>query len=146
MIGILSEIGRIDEASAAAREALPMMRRARRYFVEEWAYLFWRRGQRESAALLLGASDAKCVRDELPLQANERRLIAAARAALEGAAAGRSRALAAGAALGEADLPAASPRRWRPRRRRIARPRRPSMPLAQSNNVALFVIDDKLTI
>ena len=47
LVGILSEMGRIDEASAVAREALPLMRRTQRYFVEEWVYLFWRRGQVE---------------------------------------------------------------------------------------------------
>ena len=72
------------------------MRRAQTYFVEEWAYLFWRRGQVETAARLLGASDAQRPGAAEPLQPNERRLIAEARAALAGAAAagrvrGRSR-------------------------------------------------------
>ena len=83
LIGILSEMGRIDEASAMAREALPIMRRARAYYVEEWVYLFWRRRQFDTATLLLGASDAEQIRAAVPLQVNEHRLIAEARAALE---------------------------------------------------------------
>jgi tetratricopeptide (TPR) repeat protein len=83
LIGILSEMGRIDEASAVAREALPLMRRARYTYLEEWVYLFWRRGQFDAATRLLGASDAERVRFDTPLQENERRLIAEARPALE---------------------------------------------------------------
>jgi hypothetical protein len=83
LIGILSETGRIDEALAAAREALPAMRRARYLYIEEWVYLFWRLGLHESAALLLGASDAERARFGTPHQENERRLIGAARAALQ---------------------------------------------------------------
>jgi tetratricopeptide (TPR) repeat protein len=83
LIGILGEMGRIDDASAAAREAIPVMRRARYTYIEEWVYLFWRRGQIDTATLLLGASDAERVRFGTPHQENERRLIAEARAALE---------------------------------------------------------------
>ncbi len=105
VVGILSEMGRIDEASTAAAEALPLMRRARRYYVEEWAYLFWRRGQIDTATLLIGASDAEQIRDEAPLQECERRLIAEARAALAQLQPGAlARGLAAGAALGEREL------------------------------------------
>ena len=49
LIGILSESGRIDEASAVAREALPILRRTKYTYVEEWVYLFWRRGQDDVA-------------------------------------------------------------------------------------------------
>jgi tetratricopeptide (TPR) repeat protein len=83
LIGIQSEMGRIDEASTAAREAIPIMRRARYSYIEEWLYLFWRRGQLDTAAVLLGASDAERLRYGTPHQENERRLIAQARAALE---------------------------------------------------------------
>ncbi len=105
-MGILSELGRIDEAVRAARDVLPFMRRARTYFVEEWAYLFWRRGQREAAARLIGASDAQCIKDDVPRQPNEERLIAQARADLEAVpgAEAFARNLAAGARLGEAEL------------------------------------------
>jgi hypothetical protein len=89
-------MGRIDEASAFAREAMPVMRRARSIYIEEWVHLFWRRGQLETAALLLGTRDAKRARSGTPHQENERRLIAEARAALA------------------ADLPAAAQRAaWR---------------------------------
>jgi hypothetical protein len=104
-IGILSEMGRVEEASAFAREAFPVMRRARSIYIEEWVYLFWRRGQLETAALLLGASDAERARLGTPHQENERRLIAQARAALtaELPAAALASALAAGALLQDSD-------------------------------------------
>jgi hypothetical protein len=82
-IGILSEMGRLDEASALACEALPLMRHAREPFVEKWVYLFWRRGQFCAATRLLGAVDADRGRFATPLQENERRLLAEARPALE---------------------------------------------------------------
>jgi tetratricopeptide (TPR) repeat protein len=122
LMGVLSEVGRIDEASTTAREVLPLMRRTQRYFVEEWVYLFWRRGQIDTSALLLGASDAQQMRDGAPLQPNEQRLIAEARAALaavllpDAFASG----LAAGAALGDAEIHSliskalAQPRAYRP--------------------------------
>jgi hypothetical protein len=106
VVGTLSEMGRIDEASTMAGEALPLMRRAKTYYVEEWAYLFLRRRQRETATLLLGASDAERVRLGVPLQQNEQRLIVEVRAALEAQmqpdefASG----LAAGATLGDTEL------------------------------------------
>jgi predicted ATPase/DNA-binding winged helix-turn-helix (wHTH) protein len=83
LIGILSEMGHIDEASAAAHEAMPIMRRARYTFIEEWVYLFWRRGQIDTAAVLLGGADAERLRFGTPHQENERRLIAQARAEIE---------------------------------------------------------------
>jgi predicted ATPase/DNA-binding winged helix-turn-helix (wHTH) protein len=82
LIGILSEMGDVDEASTLARDALPIMRRAQTYFVEEWVYLFWRRGQVDTATLLLGVCDADVLRSGAPLQDNEARLVAQARAAL----------------------------------------------------------------
>ncbi len=85
LMGILSEMGRVDDASRAARDALPFMRRSHNYFLEEWIYLFWRRGQLEVAALLLGTLDAAAARIGMPLQSNERRLIATARKGIEGA-------------------------------------------------------------
>jgi predicted ATPase len=106
VVGILSEMGRIDEASAAASDALPIMRRAQEYYVEEWAYLFWRRGQIDTATILLGASEAQGVRADVPLQHNEKRLIAEVRAALEAQPHPHALApdLATGAALGEGEL------------------------------------------
>ncbi len=106
VIGIQSELGAIDEAAAAARQLLPLIRRTRRHFIEEWVYLFWRRGQIELATLLLGASDAHTARVGEPPQPNERRLIAAARAALatHGTAEAYASRLAAGAALGDDEI------------------------------------------
>ena len=82
-MGILSEMGLVAEASDVAREALPIMRRTQNYYLEEWVYLFWRRGQSDVAARLLGALDASSRKTGLPTQHNERRLMAKARAALE---------------------------------------------------------------
>lgn len=106
LIGILSEMDRIEDAAIVAQEALPSMRRTRNLYIEEWVYFFWRRGQVETASLLLGAYEAKRARTGEPLQPNERRLIAQARAAIEtGVQAEPLRqALAAGAALGDLEL------------------------------------------
>jgi hypothetical protein len=59
------------------------MRRSHSYVLEDWIYLFWRRGQSDVAARLLGAFDALLKRTGLPSQFNEQRLIDTARAALE---------------------------------------------------------------
>ena len=83
LMGILSEMGLVAEASDVAREALPIMRRTQNYYLEEWIYLFWRRGQSDVAAQLLGTLDASSRKTGLPTQPNERRLMAKARAALE---------------------------------------------------------------
>ena len=82
LIGILSEMGLVAEASDVAREALPIMRRTQTYYLDEWVFLFWRRGQFDVAARLLGALDASSRKTGLPTQHNERRLIAKVRAAL----------------------------------------------------------------
>jgi hypothetical protein len=68
--------------------------------------LFWRRGQIDTATLLLGASDSERVRADVPLQHNEQRLIAEARTALEAQLHPDAFAssLAAGAALGGGEL------------------------------------------
>jgi predicted ATPase/DNA-binding winged helix-turn-helix (wHTH) protein len=101
-IGTLSEAGRIDEATAVAVEGLPVMRQSRGLFFEEWIYLFWRRGMPDVAARLLGAFDVEQARIGTPLQPNERRLLAQARAGLESQMAPEAFAShhAAGAALG----------------------------------------------
>jgi hypothetical protein len=105
-VGVLSELGRIDEASALARESLGVMRRTQTCLIDAWLHLFWRRGQLDQAALLLGAVDARRARDIAPVQANEQRLVAEARAALERelAPAALQSHLAAGAALATKDL------------------------------------------
>ena len=106
VVGILGEIGRVEEASSAARESLPFMRRAKQYFLDVFVYLLWRREQLESAALLLGASEAVIAAHRAPRQPNERRLIAQARPALEAAlpADAFARLVAQGAALSELEL------------------------------------------
>jgi predicted ATPase/class 3 adenylate cyclase len=107
-MGILSESGRIAEASAVAREALPLMRRTQDYFVEDWVYLFWRRGQIDTATRLLGASDSICVQTGSPLQPNEARLIAEVQTSLAAQLSQETLAihLAAGAALSSGEIAA----------------------------------------
>ena len=106
LLGILSEMGRVDDAAAVAREALEFMRRTGEYFVEEWAYLFWRRGRLEDAAQLTGASDATQARSGVSPQSNELRLMKQVRAALREQlpADVLAQHLAAGAALGRQEL------------------------------------------
>jgi hypothetical protein len=101
MMGVLCEAGRVEEASAAAAEGLQLMRRSRRYYNEEWAYLFWCRGQLEIAAKLLGLVDAEVARSDAKPQPNEARLVDQARRALAAALPAEefARHLAAGAAL-----------------------------------------------
>ncbi len=106
LMGILGELDLIEEASQAAREALPLMRRSHNYYLEEWIYLFWRRGQPDTAALLLGALDESSRKTGQPTQPNERRLLTKARAGLEDALAPDALAAhrAAGAAFGAENL------------------------------------------
>lgn len=107
LMGILSEMGRVAEASDAAREALSVMQRSRNYYLEEWAYMFWRRGQYDTAALLLGAVEAEAKQPGSPVQPNEQRLITEMRAALERSMPADEMAtqVAAGSALREDQLP-----------------------------------------
>jgi hypothetical protein len=104
-LGLLIEMDRIEEASKLAREALPPMRRCGEYILEVWTHLFWRRGQLDIAARLLGAYDAKRLQ-AYPSQLNEQRLVDRARAGLESEISGDAFAghFAAGAALGKTEL------------------------------------------
>jgi predicted ATPase/DNA-binding winged helix-turn-helix (wHTH) protein len=106
LMEILSELGRLDEAAEVAREAVPIMRRTRNWFVEGWVYLFWRCGQTEAAVRLLGQLDARHAGSAAPLQANESRLIAQVRAALAKilSPVALSNGLAQGAALSETQV------------------------------------------
>ena len=58
-IGVLGESGRIDEAVAAARAALPVMRCMPKFRFEPYAQLLWRLGRPEAAARVLGALAAR---------------------------------------------------------------------------------------
>ena len=106
VVGILSEAGRIDEASAIGLEAVPLMRRARMTYLDRWPYLFWRRGQAEVAALLLGAFDARRARTGDRLYPNEKRLTTQAGTGLATVLdpTALARALAAGALLSEGEV------------------------------------------
>jgi predicted ATPase/DNA-binding winged helix-turn-helix (wHTH) protein len=82
-MGILSEMGRIDDASAMAREVLALLRRAEWYYSAGWVHLFWRRGQIDTATRLLGACDARLARTGTTLESNEERLMNEVRTALQ---------------------------------------------------------------
>lgn len=105
LIGALSEMNHVGEATTVAERALPLMRRSKTYHLEVLAALFWRRGQLDAAARLLGASDAERARIGDPLQLSEQRLVDKARAALTAEFAPRVLAglLTAGAVLSEAE-------------------------------------------
>jgi predicted ATPase/DNA-binding winged helix-turn-helix (wHTH) protein len=80
--GIMSELGRLDEAAAITRECLACSRRAHDLFLEEWIYLCWRRGQLAAATRLIGALDARVEAGHYLVQFNEQRLLDVARPAL----------------------------------------------------------------
>ena len=84
-LGIFSEGGHMDEATRLAPEALATMRRAGEYYLEQWVYFFWRRGQVDRATRLLGACDARLARLGEPSQPNEAQLLAHAREGLAAA-------------------------------------------------------------
>jgi hypothetical protein len=83
LLGIFSELGRVDDAAIFAPQALETQRRTGEYYPENWAYFFWRRGQVEVAAQLAGAADALRARTGIHFESIELRLITQVRAALE---------------------------------------------------------------
>jgi predicted ATPase len=101
LVGILSEMGRSEDALRPARALLPLLRHQRSRYLEEWLHLFAHLGQADEAALLLGALEATVAATGVPPQPNEQRLLAQARAMLEGQLAGDefARYRASGAAL-----------------------------------------------
>jgi predicted ATPase/DNA-binding winged helix-turn-helix (wHTH) protein len=82
-IGVLGESGRIDEAAAAAREALPVMRRMPKFRLEPCAQLLRQLGRPEAAARVLGAQAARERAGREPSQPNEERVGRATLAALQ---------------------------------------------------------------
>jgi len=80
---VLAERGRLDEATDAAREALPVMRRMPKFRLEGWAHLLWKLGQPEAAARVLGAQVARQRSGREIYQINEDRIARATLAALE---------------------------------------------------------------
>ncbi len=82
-IALLSEMGRIDEAAALARKALPVMRRMPRFSLVGCAHLLFRLGRPEAAARVLGLRAAR-VRDglEAPAQGNQARQLAITQAGI----------------------------------------------------------------
>ena len=76
-------MGRIDEASAVAGEALPLMQRARGHFVGGWAHPVLAPGPGTMRPRgLLGAWDARWAQTGAAAQPNEQRLVAEVRTAL----------------------------------------------------------------
>jgi hypothetical protein len=82
LIGILSEAGRWQEASGFLMRFLPTMRSLKIYGWDTLAHLFWRRGQFEIAAQLLGAAEAKAAEGLLNREGNEHRLVGEVKTAL----------------------------------------------------------------
>jgi hypothetical protein len=82
LIGILSEAGRWQEASGFLIRFLPTMRSLKIYGWDALAHLFWRRGQFEIAAQLLGAAEAKSAEGLSGREGNEIRLVGEVRTAL----------------------------------------------------------------
>ncbi len=80
-VGILTELGRLDETLPLARDGLAAMRRSGVFYLEQWAHYFWRVGQPELATRMLGAAEAEAGRAGVP-QVNEKRMLERARAAL----------------------------------------------------------------
>ncbi|MGZ5265454.1 MAG: winged helix-turn-helix domain-containing protein, partial [Caldimonas sp.] len=105
-IGVLVESERIDEAAAAASQALPVMRRMPKFRFEPCAQLLWRLGRPEAAARVLGAQAARERDGRSPSQVNEERLARATCAALqtELTAAQLATEMALGASLGYLDV------------------------------------------
>ena len=65
LMGVLSELGRVEEACAVAQRALPLMQRRKMYYLEHWAYLFGCRGQIAVSKALLGAAQSARARQAL---------------------------------------------------------------------------------
>jgi predicted ATPase/DNA-binding winged helix-turn-helix (wHTH) protein len=105
-LGVLGESGSLDKAVAAAREALPVMRRMPKFRFEPCAQLLFRLGRFEAAARVLGAQQARESEQREPPQVNEGRIAATTMAALriELAPARLAEELAKGRGLGYADV------------------------------------------
>ena len=82
-MGVLGEAGRVEEAAAAARAALPVMRRMPKFRFEPCAQLLWRMGRPEAAARVLGAQAARERDGREPSQVNEKRIAQATLASLQ---------------------------------------------------------------
>jgi predicted ATPase/DNA-binding winged helix-turn-helix (wHTH) protein len=82
-VGLLGEIGRIKEATAAAIEALPVMRRMPKFRFEPCAQLLWRLGRPKAAARVLGASEARERDGRETSQGNEKRIALATLSSLQ---------------------------------------------------------------
>ena len=87
LLGVLYELGQTEEATQAARDGLPHMRRSRTVAtsLDNMTCLMCLRGQLVVAARLLGASDAQVGRHGEGRDPNERRGISRARQTLESA-------------------------------------------------------------
>jgi tetratricopeptide (TPR) repeat protein len=82
-IGVLCESGRIAEAAAATRTALPAMRRMPKFRFEPCALLLWQLGRPEAAARVLGAKAARERSGREPRQTNDERIANATLTALQ---------------------------------------------------------------
>jgi predicted ATPase/DNA-binding winged helix-turn-helix (wHTH) protein len=106
LVAILGEMGRIDDAAATARAALPVMRRKPKFRFEAYAQLLWRLGRPEAAARVLGALAALHRERREQHQINDDRVARSTIAALESSLAAPRLAaeMAAGEGLGPSDI------------------------------------------
>jgi len=74
LVGIFGECNRLDEAILAAKEALPVMRRLRRFRLESFAQLLWRLDRPEAAGQVLGALAMRRRQGRHKPQMNETRI------------------------------------------------------------------------
>ncbi|MFL6661667.1 MAG: ATP-binding protein [Rhizobacter sp.] len=105
-VAILGESGRTEKAAAAARDALPVIRRMPKFRFEAYAQLLWRLGRYEAAAQVLGALAARARQGQEQPQFNEERIARATLAGLQAALPPPrlAAALAIGESLTETDL------------------------------------------
>jgi predicted ATPase/DNA-binding winged helix-turn-helix (wHTH) protein len=85
LVGIRGEVGRIEQAAAAARDALEVMRRMPKFRFEGYAQLLWGLGHPEAAARVLGALAALHRERREQHQINDDRIAGATLAALASA-------------------------------------------------------------
>jgi predicted ATPase/DNA-binding winged helix-turn-helix (wHTH) protein len=106
LVAIRGEVGRVAKATAAARDALPVMRRMPKFRFEGYAQLLWRLARPEAAARVLGALAALHRERREQHQINDDRIARSTLAALTSALPAERLAaeMAAGGRLGASDV------------------------------------------
>jgi len=106
LVAIRGEVGNVEQATAAARDALPVMRRMPKFRFEGYAQLLWRLARPEAAARVLGALAALHRERREQHQINDDRIARSTLAALTSALPAERLAaeMAAGGRLGASDV------------------------------------------